>query len=324
MSVISTDCGSSYLKIAVQGNDDVYCQPTLLTEVKPNGTSKKKIAVGGAWFVGGVEAMHSQGQIVKDPEIEADFYGSEKQKRQYTYAFSQMGLEGKQDKLIFSLPWKEYFSDNQLITKVKEDFKHFEWTTAQGEKKEVIFNDVLVCAQGMGALATIADNQDDIIIVEIGSCTVEILACSYDSDSKEYIYRDDLCSNVRDISVSTLYQQIMKNVNQNRNTSLKISRSYHDIKKRIHTENSSNQYKFMYKSQEVNFEEEFLLAKKQFTKELMDKLSFLLGDFFTNCDVVYISGGGQCYIDKDIWECNKKTSYGSIFDNVVGQLKMVS
>ncbi len=312
--IISIDSGSSNLKIAV--SDKVFCEPSLVEEVTDKSTLQEKVNVGGKWYVAGKRAEQQKSSYQVEPEISGNFHGSEKQRIQWIYAFEKEKLEGEHEILIVSLPY-EVFSDDKVVNLLKNK-KIFQWKSSQGLEKEIKFKNVLVVPQGVGALALYQSEFTGekmprlLTLVDIGSCTTDIVSVVWDDDDQTYIYKEKDCTSILEISTSVFIRRIRDKINEKR--AIPVDFGYHEIARAI----QNNEFILQIGSNEVDFHDIYNSQIKILTNELSNKLSEILSDTWRASNEVVLTGGGASFILP--WECEKRTKRLDLFSNVKGQL----
>jgi hypothetical protein len=312
--IISIDSGSSNLKLAV--SDKIFCEPSLIEEVTDKSTIQERICVAGKWYVAGKRAEQQKSSYQVEPEISGNFHGSEKQMIQWIYAFEKEKLEGKHEVLITSLPY-ETFSDENIVNLIKNR-KIFQWKNSQGTQKEITFDKVIVVPQGVGALALYQNEYDGkkmprlLTLIDIGSCTTDIVSVVWDDEDQTYIYKEKDCISILEISTSVFIRRIRDKINLKR--ALPVDFGYHEIARAI----QNNEFILQIGSSEVDFHDIYISQTKLLTSELGNKLSEILADSWRASNEVVLTGGGASFILP--WECEKRTKRLDLFSNVRGQL----
>ncbi len=312
--IISIDSGSSNLKIAL--SDKVFCEPSLVEEVSEKSSIQEKIFFSGKWYVAGKRAEQQKSSYEVEPEISGNFHGSEKQVIQWVYAFEKENLEGNHEVLIVSLPY-ETFSNDKVVNLINNR-KIFKWKNSNGLEKEISFKKVIVVPQGVGALALYQNEFQGskmprlLTLVDIGSCTTDIVSVVWDDDDQTYIYKEKDCTSILEISTSVFIRRIRDKINEKR--TIPVDFGYHEITRAI----QKGEFVLQIGSNEIDFKDIYHNQTKLLTSELSNKLSELLADTWRASNEVVLTGGGASFILP--WECEKRTKRMDLFSNVKGQL----
>lgn len=312
--IVSIDSGSSNLKVAV--SDRIFCEPSLVEEVTEKSTLQEKVKVNAKWYVAGKRAEQQKSSYQVDPEISGNFHGSDKQMVQWIYVFEKEKLEGRHELLITSLPY-ETFSDENIVNLIKNR-KTFQWQNSSGIQKEITFDKVIVVPQGVGALALYQNENNGkrmprlLTLIDIGSCTTDIVSVVWDDEDQTYIYKEKDCTSILEISTSVFIRRIRDKINLKR--ALPIDFGYHEISRAI----QNNEFILQIGSSEIDFRDIYSNQMKLLTNELANKLSELLTDSWRASNEVVLTGGGEKFILS--WDCEKRTKRLDLFSNVKGQL----
>lgn len=309
--IVSIDSGSSYLKLF--HNEGLFCEPALIEEVGEKSGLQEKVQVNGKWYVAGKRAEQQKNSYQADPEL-GNFHGTEKQLIQWTYAFEKGKIYGDQKALIVSLPY-DIFSNDEIINIIRGK-KEFEWTNSNAERKNLKFDNVFVVPQGVGALALYRSENNKLprllTLIDIGSCTTDIVSVVWDDDDKTYVFKEKACSSIQEISTSVFIRKIRDKINEKRSNPVTLG--YHEIARSI----QKDEYVLQIGSNEIDFKECYEQQRQWMTKELSSKLSDLLGDAWRASNEVVLTGGGASFVLP--WECEKRTKRMDIYSNVKGQI----
>jgi hypothetical protein len=320
VAVISIDSGSSYLKLFsnFNGKEISLLEASLVEEVSEKSQLPSKIKFKDKWFVAGRAAELQKTTFQEDPEL-GEFHGSTKQFVQWIHAFEKNNLVGDFDILVTSLPYDD-FANLDLRRFLKEN-KRFEWTNSANEKRYISFSSVEVVPQGVGALELYKKEfsndelPETLTLIDIGSCTTDVVSVIWDDDEQQYIYKERGCTSIKDVSTSVFIRKLRDKVNEKR--AVKIKLGYHELTKAI----LKKKYELQIGSEKIEFHSHYEDLKKEFTDILSKKLQALLGDSWRSTNNTILTGGGESFVLP--WDCEKRTVRLDVFSNVKGQILMV-
>ncbi|BBH54658.1 MULTISPECIES: ParM/StbA family protein [Fluviispira] len=319
MKSISIDSGSSYLKLytILDGKEIEFSEASLIEEVPEHSQLKSKINVDGKWYVAGRIAELQKTNFQENPEL-GEFHGSLKQSIQWMHAFESKGLTGDYETLILSLPYDE-FAKSDLRKSLKSKTR-YEWLNAKNEHRSITFKSIEIVPQGVGALELYKkergnDLPESLTLVDIGSCTTDVVSVIWDDVDEAYIYKEKGCTSIKDISTSVFIRKLSDKINEKR--SLKIRIGYHELAKAI----NKQRFELQIGSEKIEFKEHYENLRKEFTESLAEKLKNLLGDAWRSTQNTILTGGGENFILP--WDCERRTARMDIFANVKGQFMMV-
>ncbi|MBX9837307.1 MAG: hypothetical protein K2X69_03220 [Silvanigrellaceae bacterium] len=317
--IISIDSGSSYLKLytILDGKEILISEASLIEEVPEYSQLTSKIKVDNKWYVAGRIAELQKTNYQENPEL-GEFHGSNKQFIQWMHAFENKNLIGKFDTLIISLPYDE-FAKTELRKSLKIKNK-YEWINAKNEERFISFDNVEIVPQGVGALELYKkergnDLPESLTLVDIGSCTTDVVSVIWDDVDEAYIYKEKGCTSIKDLSTSVFIRKLSDKINEKRPVKIKIG--YHEISKAIHKQ----KFELQIGSEKIEFKEHFENLKKEFTELLAEKLKNLLGDSWRATQNTILTGGGESFILP--WDCERRTARLDAYANVKGQFLMV-
>jgi hypothetical protein len=319
MRVVSIDSGSSYLKMysVTEKNEINLLEAALVEEVSERSQLNTRIKVDNKWYVAGRVAELQKTSYQEEPEI-SEFHGSLRQFVQWMHAFEKNNLFGDFDVLITSLPYDD-FANLQLRRTIKEK-KEFNWVNALNEEKLIRFKSVEVVPQGVGALELYKkerneDLSEELTLVDIGSCTTDVVSVIWDDEQDQHIYKEKGCTSIKDISTSVFIRKLRDKINEKRSVKIKIG--YHELTKSILKQKCELQIG----NERIEFQEHYENIRKEFTHILSEKLQMLLGDSWRSTNNIVLTGGGESFVLP--WSCEKRTARMDIFANVKGQFLMV-
>lgn len=309
--IVSIDSGSSYLKFAF--GDKISVEPSLIEEVSARSSLIEKVQFKDKWYVAGKRAEQQKGEMNPDPELE-NFHGTDRQEIQLIYAFERNGIEGKHQAIVLSLPYDD-FADQDLVKQIQGK-KTFTWNNSKSEPRSVHFEQVFVVPQGVGALALYQETEKKtpklLTLVDIGSCTTDVVSVVWDAEDNTYIFKEKLCTSLKDISTSVFMRKLRDKINEKRPVPIRIG--YHELDRAIR----NGKYIIQVGSQEIDFKEHFEGVKVKFTQELSTKLEELLGDAWRASNEVVLAGGGAAFVNE--WDCERRTTRMDGLANVKGQI----
>lgn len=235
MRVVSIDSGSSYLKMysVTEENEINLLEASLVEEVSDRSQLNTRIKVDNKWYVAGRMAELQKTAYQEEPEI-GEFHGSLKQFIQWMHAFEKNNLVGDFDVLITSLPYDDFA--NLPLRKMIKDKKEFHWVNSANEEKSIRFKSVEIVPQGVGALELYkkernGDLPEELTLVDIGSCTTDVVSVIWDDEQSQYIYKEKGCTSIKDISTSVFIRTLRDKINEKRSVKIKIG--YHELTKSI-------------------------------------------------------------------------------------------
>jgi hypothetical protein len=262
MDAISIDSGSSYLKLytVLDGKEILFSEASLVEEVPEYSQLKSKIKVDNKWYVAGRIAELQKTNYQENPEL-GDFHGSNKQTIQWMHAFESKNLVGNFDTLILSLPYDE-FAKSELRKSFKEKNK-YEWLNSKNEVRSITFNNIEIVPQGVGALELYKkergnDLPESLTLVDIGSCTTDVVSVIWDDVDDAYIYKEKGCNSIKDLSTSFFIRKLSDKINEKRPVKIKIG--YHEISNAI----LKQKFDLQIGSEKIEFKEHFENLKKEF------------------------------------------------------------
>jgi hypothetical protein len=314
MSVIAIDSGSSYLKMF--HGDKPLMFPAVSHRLMGATDYPDEVALQGTRYAVGQTALLASTKHRPDPHLDRGFHGSHEQTIQICYALAQAGAEGTYDVLCMSLP----YADSRIGTlrnRIKT-MRRFQWEDITGGH-EVAFNDVMVLPQGVGALRLWqADSQrmpEVVTLVDIGSCTLDIVTVQRDPRHDTYAYNGDASSSYRDVSVGTF-----KNTWQSRLRQLDGLQSrtfgYHQL---MGMAMQSPLASLQQGHEKLDISQEYRQAAVELTEQVYDRARSTTGDLWLGVEQVLLTGGGAQLIDKLAWPDWQRTRVLDIFANVRGQ-----
>ncbi len=320
MKSISIDSGSSYLKLYTineNGKEIFVNEASLVEEVPERSQLQSKINFDGKWFVAGRIAELQKTNYQENPEL-GEFHGSKNQNIQWIHAFESNNLFGDFETLIISLPYDE-FANLELRKKIKEK-NTFNWINSENKERFLSFQNVILVPQGVGALELYkkerkGDLPESLTLIDIGSCTTDLVSVVWDEIDETYIYKEKACTSIKDISTSVFLRKLREKINEKR--AIKLNIGYHELTKSIKKE----RFELQVGSEKIEFKEHFYNLKKEFTELLATKLQNLLGDSWRSTQNVILTGGGENFILP--WECERRTARLDISANVKGQFLMI-
>lgn len=234
------------------------------------------------------------------------------------HAFEKNNITGNYDILITSLPYDDFTDIN--LRKMIKDKKEFVWTNSLNEKRWVQFNSVEIVPQGVGALELYkkernGDLPEELTLVDIGSCTTDVVSVIFDEEQGQYVYKEKGCTSIKDISTSVFIRTLRDKINEKRPVKVRIG--YHELTKAI----LKQKFEIQVGSETIKFQEHYENIRKEFTEDLSNKLQFLLGDSWRSTNNTILTGGGALFVLP--WSCEKRTARMDIFANVRGQYLMI-
>lgn len=319
MRIVSVDSGSSYLKMYSQTEESEICilEASLVEEVSDRSQLDSRIKVENRWYVAGRMAELQKTAYQEEPEI-GEFHGSLKQFTQWMHAFEKNNLHGDFDVLITSLPYDD-FANLQLRKAIKEK-KEFKWINANDEERLINFKTIEIVPQGVGALELYkkerkGDLPEEMTLIDIGSCTTDVVSVIWDDEQEQYIYKEKGCTSIKDISTSVFIRKLRDKINEKRSVKIKIG--YHELTKSI----LKQKFELQVGSERIEFQDHYENIRKEFTQVLSDKLQMLLGDSWRSTNNTILTGGGESFVLP--WSCEKRTARMDIYANVKGQFLMI-
>ena len=319
MRIVSIDSGSSYLKMysVTEKNEINILEASLVEEVGERSQLSTRIKVDGKWYVAGRMAELQKTSYQEEPEI-GEFHGSSKQLIQWMHAFEKNNLVGDFESLITSLPYDDFANLN--LRKMIKERKEFTWTNASNEERSIRFKSVEIVPQGVGALELYkkernGDLPEELTLVDIGSCTTDVVSVIYDEEQGQYIYKEKGCTSIKDISTSVFIRTLREKINEKR--SVKVNIGYHELTKSI----LKQKFELQIGSETIQFKDHYENIRKEFTQVLSDKLQQLLGDSWRSTNNTILTGGGESFVLP--WSCEKRTARMDIYANVKGQFLML-
>ena len=317
--VVSIDSGSSYLKLytIIEGREILVSEASLIEEVPEYSQLNSKIKVENKWYVAGRIAELQKTNYQENPEL-GEFHGSNKQFIQWMHAFESKNLVGKFDTLILSLPYDEFAKFE--LRKVLKSKTKYEWLNSKNEQRFISFDTVEIVPQGVGALELYKkergnDLPESLTLVDIGSCTTDVVSVIWDEVDNAYIYKEKGCTSIKDLSTSVFIRKLSDKINEKRPVKIKIG--YHEISKAIHKQ----KFELQIGSEKIEFKEHYEYLRKEFTELLAEKLKNLLGDSWRSTQNTILTGGGESFILP--WDCERRTARLDTYANVKGQFLMV-
>lgn len=321
--IVSVDSGSSFLKI-IAGNERTLSVPTNILKASAtesaNPIYSDEIIVNGNKFYVGETAQKATNKLTEDPAIEAGFHGSEKQYIQMCYSFQQMGITGDHDLLVISLPYSDC-RDDAIKTKLKERniFKWKAFINNDWTDKVVTFKEVKIYPQGIGALRfythKLVDKPKSVCLIDIGSCTSDIITVQIDRRTNDYIYNAHASKSLREISVSDFMRKWSREIKQVQGMKDRKF-SYFELSEMA----KYSDFNITVLSQpKFNSQPLFDDTKRWFTQQIYKHAKETLGDLWDGIEQVILTSGGAYLIDETTWECAGRTIKLDEWSNVKGQ-----
>ncbi len=310
--IISVDSGSSYLKAFVQDKEPFLCE-TVIYEMPATKAlrTNSAIEIDGKIYLVGSEAWRSRNEFKSSPETGRDFHGGFTQYVQLCYAFEKLGIEGNHEKLLMSLPYSDC-TDKEINERVKSR-KEFKWNN-----KKVTFNEVVIYPQGTGAFTYYTKNYNDapkkIAIVDIGSCTVDLVVVIRDKDGN-YVYNIDSTQSFRNLAVSdfmSMFTSALKQQSGLQDREFDYFELSENIKEKdfLITHNSFAP---------IDVTKIFNETRDRYTQDIYNMLQKETKNLWPSLDKVILCSGGANLINMDKWKCAGRTMQLDEFANVLGQ-----
>ena len=321
--ILVIDSGSSFMKAIFNKSLETYVEHSLVAKLLPNSKQKERIwALGDdgleAWYVAGKKARIQLSDLQVEADIKNDFHGSNRQLIQIMYAMQKLDIPEKIDTLVLSIPYSMYFEDDPALKKMSER-KVYKWKDSFGNDRKVEVKHVIVIPQGTPAQKfyeyKFGSLPNEVISVDVGSSTTDVICLIKDSDTGEYDYRESQCKSFKDkccinYFVSIIIDKIQTKVHGKLNT------DFLSIIDKI----NRKEFYIQYESTVINFEQEYLKAKEEFTEILSDTLTQDLGKTWTSAEKVLLNGGGESFLVDHKWNCKGRTVRLGMFANLIGAL----
>lgn len=310
--IISIDSGSSYLKAFVPDKEPFLCE-TVIYEMPPTKAlrTNNAIEIDGKKYLVGSEAWRSRNEFRASPETGRDFHGGFTQHVQLCYAFQKLGVEGKHEKLLMSLPYSDC-TDEEINARVKSK-KEFKWNN-----KIVTFEEVIIYPQGTGAFTYYTKHFNDspkkIAIVDIGSCTVDLVVVIRDRDGN-YVYNIDSTQSFRNLAVSDFMNMFTVALKQQSGLQEREF-DYFELSESI----KEKDFLMTHESfAPIDVTKIFNETRDRYTNDIYNMLQKETKNLWHSLDKVILCSGGANLINMDKWKCAGRTMQLDEFANVLGQ-----
>lgn len=323
--ILVIDSGSSFMKAIYNKTLETYVEHSLVAKLLPNSKLKERIWTVGddgleAWYVAGKKARIQLSDLQEEADIKSDFHGSNRQQIQIMYAMQKLNIPERINTLVLTIPYSMYFDDDLSLKKLSE-LKVYRWKDSFGNERKVEIDHVIVIPQGTPAQKyyeyKFGTLPNEVISVDVGSSTTDVISLIKDQDTGEYDYRESQCKSFKDkccinYFVSIIIDKIQTKVHG------KLNADFLSIIDKI----NRKEFYIQYESTTIPFEQEFLKAKEEFTEILSDTLSQDLGKTWISAEKVLLNGGGENFLVDHKWNCKGRTVRLGMFANMIGALLM--
>jgi len=320
--VVSMDSGHSVMKGATwDGGNLVRSSFQAIAEPVQEQQAMEvdyAIQVDGVWY-----AMQESGRLIdSSKEIQlahSSFHGSTGQTAQMCWFFEKNNIFGKQLYLIISVPYSDS-KDKLLIEKLKSR-RVFEWTSQNGESRNVEFEEVIIYPQGVGALrffqAYTGLGPKKVSMIDIGSITLDIVSLRKFNTDAPYKYNVGASGSIREGAAGKSLMDDSLSRIRDINGLTNVTESYHDISDRM----QYKEYKITSPGGVVRDVEGVInQSRKEFTLNSVKRCKGIINHDWENTDAFILSGGISLVLDLAQWECRGRTYLTSPWANTLGQL----
>lgn len=320
--ILVIDSGSSFMKAIYNKGSAIYHEHSLVARLLENTKLKERIRCLGddgleAWYVAGKKARIQLTDLHEEADIRADFHGSNRQRTQIMYAMEKLGVADL-DLLVITVPYSMYFDDDPVLKKMAGN-KNYEWKNSDGIEKKVSVKDVILIPQGTPAQKfyeyKFGQLPDEVISVDIGSSTTDVISLIKDHDTGEYEYREAQCKSFKDkCCINHFVSMIIERIQTKMHGKLNVD--FLSIVDKI----NRKEFTLQFESQIINFEKEYLKVKEDFTEIISEILTNELGKTWISAEKILLNGGGERFIVEHKWNCKNRTVRLGIFANLIGSL----
>lgn len=319
MTVVSIDSGSSFLKS--YAGDSASMFPALLSRVHhPVERQKGAVTVDGRTYLVGDNAALAQTTYDPSPNIDRGFHGSREQYVQICHVLDELGLDGEQESLICSLPYREHL-DTELRKRITER-QVFEWVDHSGRRRSVRFSNVYVTPQGVGALAVYYKEHGKQVrsatLVDIGSCTVDVVTIRWDARKKDYVFVRGACDSDRTVSAATFKQAWLKRISKIDGLQQREFGYFQLMRMAM-----DNNFLLPHRGDRIDLRPDFEVIRQEFTEHIIGTVRQTVKSLWDETEAVILTGGGVELLDLSAWPDDRATKL-DVYANVIGQYLAVT
>lgn len=299
--VVSIDSGSSYMK-AFDGTHSVMFEGVVhrLPATAP-GADDALIVDGKRYLVGGA-ALTYQGNPTQAPCREAGFHGGVKQHVQICRALSAMGITGRHDKLVMSLPYLRAREAHchEAVTRRRD----FVWQDRAGAHA-VSFGRVVVIPQGVGALRLFEREQPQtplrqVILIDVGSCTTDIVVVRRTGTGvgSKWAFVEDSCTSWQHISTTVFFSAWARRLGSLEGFA-DYAWNYYTLMRRA----MDRDLTWQHGARKVDLAPHFEEAVRAFSEGLLAEVrNHCAPSLWLECDGIILTGGGASLVELHPWE----------------------
>jgi hypothetical protein len=321
--VIALDSGSSYMKAYTK---DIKVRfPAVTRRLDDQYDHGDTLVLNGQRFAVGESALqtYTDDWEVLEPMTNHGFHGSTEQHAQMCYAFQRLGLEnGTYSVLALSLPYAD--SRHETRRQTLKDRTAYTWTDGAGNVHCVKFEQVVIMPQGVGALCVYEEvNQtrpEALLLVDIGSCTIDMVAMRYSPQSGRYLYLHDKSTSRRTLSTTAFYRRWFGRIRE-LDGMQHLQKGYFELMNLAQTERP---LMLRHGGRLVDITETYDATRRWFGEILWHLLREDMGDkLLGDMEAIIFTGGGALLVDTDVFG-DPRVTITSLWDNVVGQFAEAS
>jgi hypothetical protein len=290
--------------------------PALIEPVHhPVEKQKGAVTVNGTTYLVGENAELAQTTYDPSPYVDRGFHGSREQYVQICYVLDGLGLDGEQESLVCSLPYKEHL-DAELRKRITER-QVFEWTDHSGRRRSVRFANVYVTPQGVGALAVYYKDHGKQVrsatLVDIGSCTVDVVTIRWDSRKKDYVFVRGACDSDRTVSAATFKHAWLRRISKIDGLQHRDFGYFQLMRMAM-----ENNLELRHRGDRIDLRPDFVSTRQEFTERIICTVRQTVKSLWDETEAVVLTGGGVELLDLSAWPDGRAIKLG-VYANVIGQ-----
>lgn len=321
--VIALDSGSSFMK-AYAGDQKVRF-PAVARVIDDQYDHGDTVAFDGQKYVVGESALqtYTDDWEMLEPATQRGFHGSPEQAAQMCYAMQRLGASGNYDVLALSLPYAD--SQNEDLRNLLKGQQIYEWKDSHGDDHEVHFDKVMIMPQGVGALcvyeAESVERPQTLLLVDIGSCTIDIVALRYNEVTGRYLYLHDKSTSRRSLSTTEFYKRWYSRIRE-MDGMQNLRKGYFELMALAQAD--ERPILLRHGGRMVDITDAYEITRVWFSARLARLLREDMGDkLLDDVETILLTGGGAALVDKHRLDTAQVTVM-SVWDNVHGQFSEAS
>lgn len=298
--------------------------PAVIRELQNTELEGKEIKVSNRYYLVGDSAATSMNMVIATPHIDPGFHGSSDQYIQMCYALERLGVSGTMDTLVCSLPYTD--SRDRALKKQLRERRAFEWGIIDSEDREIsrraTFQDVKLVPQGVGAMNQFqsqhAGRPKVVMLVDVGSCTTDVVSIKINNETGEYDYCHDACRSIENLNVTWFKDQWTTNL-ESEVRGIRRDKKYDYFGLMQHA--IENDFTMQLGDRTIDARPAFDQTRDDFAEKLKPTLRRVAEDLWYELNTIIFTGGGTYLINFEKFD-DRRIEKLDQWSNVIGQYHM--